>query len=151
MTTSIPRRSTAIFMALLMLLNSTGFALDMHYCQGNLKSISFFGEAKSCHEIQSRPSCHSTSKACHHDKEMLDQEEEDACCHNEKVFIENSELEAIPAQVTINTEMQSDFVVAYVAAHLFQGVLETDYQDFEKYKPPFPDRDIQILYQTFLI
>ena len=74
-------------MAFMLLLSSTGFAMDVHYCQDQLKSISLIGKAKSCHEKQETP-------PCHHKKDSLSKAEKDNCCHNETVVIEKSDLDA---------------------------------------------------------
>ena len=49
--TSITYRIIALTMAFLMFFTSVGFTVDMHYCQGKLKTFNFFGKAKSCHEV----------------------------------------------------------------------------------------------------
>ena len=57
-------RSLAIFMALLMFLTSAGLAIDVHYCQGELKSFSFYSKAQNCHALSLddiKPSCHHSS------------------------------------------------------------------------------------------
>lgn len=43
-------RPIALLMAILLLTSSVSFAVDMHFCKGELKSISFWGKAPSCHE-----------------------------------------------------------------------------------------------------
>ena len=42
---------TALMLAFLMFFTSTGFAINVHYCQGELKSFSFFGKSKTCNEM----------------------------------------------------------------------------------------------------
>ena len=138
-------------MALLMLLSSTGFSMDAHYCQGQLKGVSFLGKAKSCHDIQATPSCHKTKKTCQHKEENLSQEEKDNCCSNESIVVEKSDVDATSPQIASASDIQLDFVAAFVAVYVFNYHVEANVQPFFQYKPPIPDRDIQILYQTFLI
>lgn len=151
MTRSLLHRITAISMALLMLLSSTGFSMDMHYCQDQLKGISLIGKAKSCHDRQETPPCHKTKKTCHHTEENLSQAEQDNCCHNETVVIEKSDLDATPTQIATSQDIQLDFVAAFIAVYVFNYSVHAVFQPYAKYKPPLPDRDIQVLYQTFLI
>ena len=139
-------------MALLMLLSSTGFSMDLHYCQDQLKSISLFGKAKSCHEKQATSPCHQAKKSCRHqENDGVNKAEKDNCCHNETVVIEKSDLDATPTQLATVQDIQLDFVAAFIAVYVFNYIVRADFQPFAQYKPPLPDRDIQVLYQTFLI
>ncbi len=150
MTRSLSHRIAAISMALLMLLSSTGFSMDLHYCQDNLKGISLIGKAKSCHDRQAAPPCHKTKKTCHHTK-AKSQTEKDNCCHNETVVIEKTDLDATATQIATVQDIQLDFVAAFVAVYILNYNVQADYQPYVQYKPPLPDRDVQVLYQTFLI
>lgn len=151
MTRSLSHRITAISMALLMMLSSTGFSMDVHYCQGQIKSISFFGKAKSCHEKQETSPCHQTKKSCHHNEDGVSKTEKDNCCHNETVVIEKSDLDATATQIATVQDIQLDFIAAFIAVYVFNYSVQTDYRPYAQYKPPLPDRDVQVLYQTFLI
>ena len=151
MTRSLSHRIAAISMALLMMLSSTGFSMDIHYCQDQLKGISLIGKAKSCHDRQATPPCHKTKKTCHHNEESLSQAEKDNCCHNETVVIEKTDLDATATQMATVQDIQIDFVAAFVAVYVFNYSVQADYQQYAQYKPPLPDRDVQVLYQTFLI
>lgn len=151
MTRSLSHRITAISMALLMLLSSTGFSMDLHYCQDQLKGISLIGKAKSCHDKQATPPCHKTKKTCHHINDNLNQTEKDNCCHNETVVIEKTDLDATATQIATVQDIQLEFVAAFVAVYVLNIDAQADFQPYAQYKPPLPDRDIQVLYQTFLI
>jgi hypothetical protein len=151
MTRSLSHRITAISMALLMMLSSTGFSMDIHYCQDQLKSVSLLGKAKSCHEKQETPPCHKMKKSCHHKEDNVSKADKDNCCHNETVVIEKSDLDATPTQLSTVQDIQLDFVAAFVAVYVFNYSVQADFQPYAQYKPPLPDRDVQVLYQTFLI
>ena len=151
MTRSLSHRIAAISMALLMMLSSTGFSMDIHYCQDQLKGISLFGKAKSCHEKQETPPCHQTKKSCHHKEDGISKADKDNCCHNEAVVIEKSDLDATATQIATLQDIHLDFVAALIAVYVFNYDVQVDYQSYVQYKPPLPDRDVQILYQTFLI
>lgn len=143
-------RITATFMALLMLLSSTGFSMDVHYCQDQLKGVSLIGKAKTCHDKPDSPACHKAKKSCDH-KNGTSKVDEKNCCHNESIVIEKSVDEATNAQIAALTDLNLDFAAAFVAVYIYSFHIESDYQSFEDYKPPLPDRDFQLIYQTFLI
>ena len=151
MTRSLSHRTAAISMALLMMLSSTGFSMDVHYCQDQLKSVSLFGKAKSCHEKQSTPACHQTKKSCHQEEDGISEADKDNCCHNEAVVIEKSDLDGTATQIATLQDIHLDFVAALIVVYVFNYDVQVDYQSYVQYKPPLPDRDVQILYQTFLI
>lgn len=134
-----------------MLLSSTGFSLDVHYCQGHLKSISLFGKAKSCHEKQVTPQCYDTKNSCHPEDNGANNVDKEKCCNNETLVIEKSELVTTLAQLDTVQEIQKDFDVAFKVVYVFNYSAQTNFQASQPYKPPFPDRDRQKLYQTFLI
>lgn len=138
-------------MALLMLLSSTGFSMDMHFCQDQLKGISLIGKAKSCHDEPSNTSCHKTKKTCHPANDNLSQTEKDNCCRNETVVFDKTGLDATSTQITTLQDVQLDFVAAFVAVYIQSYNVHADFQPYAQYKSPLPDRDIQVLYQTFLI
>ena len=158
MTRYLSHRIAAISMALLMLLSSTGYAMDIHYCQDQLENISLFGKSESCHEKQKTPTCHQTKtsltdgqESCHNKEDDVSKTAEDNCCHNESFLIEKPDLDATPTQSTTVQNIQLDVVAAFIAVYVFNYGIEADYQPFAQYKPPLPDRDVQVLYQTFLI
>ena len=158
MTRSLSHRIAAISMALLMLIASTGFSMDIHYCQDQIRGISFFGKAKSCHEKQKTPPCHKTKtrltdgqEFCHHKEDGVSKAEKDNCCHNETIVIEKSDLDATLTYLTTVHDIQLDFVAAFISVYVFNNSVLAVYQPYALYKPPLPDRDIQVLYQTFLL
>lgn len=151
MAKSLSFRISTISMALLMLLSSTGFSMDIHYCQDQLNGVSLIGNAKSCHEKQETSPCHKNKKSCHYQDGNAIQAEKDNCCHNETVVIEKSDLDVMTPQITTIQDIQLGFVTAFVKVFLFNYNVQADFQAYTQYKPPLPDRDVQLLYQTFLI
>jgi hypothetical protein len=137
-------------MALLMLLSSTGFSMDIHYCQNQFAGFSFIGKASCCKKAVNTKPCHSVKT-----KKLngINQAEKDNCCHNESIVIEKADLDATNVQYGTINDIQFDFVVVpvSVAEFLINYNAQLDVVPFDQYKPPLPDRDIQVLYQTFLI
>lgn len=76
-------RISAFALALLIVGTAMSFSLDMHFCQGHLKSISLLGTAKSCHQ---------TKKACPIHGQMMSDEQKKDCCNNKNLTVD--ELDA---------------------------------------------------------
>jgi len=128
-------------MAILMFTTSISFAVDIHYCKGELKSLSIFGKAKSCHQQKATPTCP------HHAK-MQQQQEDSNCCDNESTFVQ-ADIDKIPSSIEF-TDLQQ-FVVAFVQIFFLRNSFEQEDIAFEHYKPPLITRDIPILVQSFLL
>lgn len=148
-------RFIALSLAFLMFFSSAGLAVDFHYCQGKLKTLGIFQDAKSCHELVANTShCHMAEKSSCHKKAMKSSCSKDkgskGCCDNEKVFILLDADYGAAEYVSLNI-VQVQFVAAFITIfyHLF---LETDSSrsHFNNYKPPPLDRDILVLVQSFL-
>ena len=82
-------RSVALAMALLVLCSSVSFSMDMHFCQGRLKSVSLYGKAKNCHEQAAR---HAAMPNCPHHRKMAEQQagcsEDKNCCSNHALQVD---------------------------------------------------------------
>ena len=50
-----------ILMSLVLLISTTGLTVDKHYCGNNLVSVSFFGHARSCGDMDGS-CCHQDTK-----------------------------------------------------------------------------------------
>ena len=140
----------APILALMVLVSSMSLAIDFHYCQGQLKSFSIFGKAKNCHEMASK------MPSCHHHKQMTDQssscsEGDNNCCNNETVHFESDFDEQILNFEYLNLNSQL-FVVAFKSPSfddLFDDIKEVI--PFAHYKPPLIQKDIPVLFETFLL
>ena len=136
-----------------MLVSSTGFSIDLHFCQGNLKSFSFLGEAKSCHAMELMKSCSHQKKACHA-APVVQEESADCqkdCCSNKKIEISADE-DAQKIQVESLTPKQIKFVTAFVKTFVLGHTdLSQHIIPHLNYKPPLLNKDITILIQSFLL
>ena len=134
-------------MALLMFITSIGFAIDLHYCQGDLKSVSFFSEAKKCHDMVAMTNC------SHHQKQQEQSQscpEEEGCCQNETFqFQPDHELTIQTFEFVVNKQLQH-FLTAYVIV-LINQFDEENPITHTYYKPPLIRRDIPVLVQSFLL
>jgi hypothetical protein len=146
-------RLTALVMALLMFVTSTGFAIDMHYCNGELKSFSLFGKAKSCHELQKdkKIDCpHHKALAAKAAKQELNKKD---CCSNKTVFVQVEQDQQVQGVEMVVSKQLKQFVIAYVHVillHNFNNHKEV-IPAFAFYDPPNLRTDIPILHQSFLL
>ena len=140
-------------MAFLVFFSSIGLSIDMHFCQGHLKSISFIGDAPDCYEVignKEQKSCQmskrqaTTKTDCSIDKED--------CCQNRQLLAQ--------ADLT-STSQSSQFLLNHNNFQYFSiaPVLLVDDSIFLnkailavfQYKPPLILQDIPILIQSFLL
>ena len=82
-------RLLAMFLAVLMFITSVGLTVDLHYCSGQLKTFSFIGKAKSCHD--------KSLMACPNHRKMMAQNEHDGidtgnCCSNKTLHFQFDHL-----------------------------------------------------------
>ncbi len=134
----------AFMLAIVVLFTSTGFSIDMHYCQNELKSVAFFGEAESCHSEK-------MGTECPNHKSMSSTHDEDDCCHNETIILK-SDNDLVTMDFADLTTHQVHFVLAYV--HYFIASIlapPTTELEFNLAESPPPERDFQVLFQSFLI
>lgn len=137
-------------LALLVLVSSMSYTVDFHYCQGQLKSCSLFGKAKNCHEMASKMA------SCHH----LEQESSESaccskgdnnCCNNETVIFESDLNEQF-----LNLdhfELSSQLFAAAPKGFSSADFIgeSKDIVRFAFYKPPLIQKDISVLFETFLL
>ena len=147
-------RILAFVLAWLVLFSSTGFVLDLHYCQGHLKSFAIWGTAENCHEAaakekKDKPSCpfHQKMEA---QKEKGCKEEEKGCCQNKTYYVHSSLDKKTPETFTLNKALE---IAAITVGQFSQRAIIPASQfykpAFKYYKPPLPDRDLYIFIQCF--
>ena len=146
------QRIVALTLAFLMLMTSVSFAVDMHYCKGELKSVSLFGKAKTCHEKAVKQD----KSTCPHQQKMQEQANDDKmdkndCCENKTTIIQADDDRAKSDLVTPTFQQLQQFVIAYVIA--FHAEITTDKQSIQdiSYQSPLISRDIYVLSETFLL
>ena len=149
----ITYRIIALTMAFLMFFTSVGFTVDMHYCQGKLKTFSFIGKAKSCHDIgQGMKNC------AHHKKMMAEEKPENdsiskkSCCSNKTLHFQadQDQQNQVENAMVFPSQLQY-FVIAFVEIFINSSFVETEKSAFALYKPPLIPRDIYVLLETYLL
>lgn len=145
-------RIVALLMALLMLVSSTGFSIDLHYCQGNLKSFSLFGTAKSCHDKADTKHCKRKEMTCKAEKiEQVKDNCHKNCCSNKKIEIDADDTQKITAQKLSKPQIQ--FISLFIE-HFVLALNKTRFPNdspHQNYIPPLLNKDIPVLIQSFLL
>ncbi len=144
-------RIFALTMALVMFTSSVNLAMDMHYCLGKLKSVSFVGKAEACHDMVS-----ADMSDCPQHQEMMEKTkgcsmERKDCCENKSVHIQSDVDELETSSELVVSQQLQNFVVAYVEVFLKNNYVERTAPSFQYYHPPIVVKDIPVLHQAFLI
>lgn len=131
----------SFFLAALILLSTSSFTVDMHFCCNKLVDMSLIGKAKVCAE--------KVQKKKDPTKQCTTLQEKD-CCSNQS-FVKTGDDTIKKA----NTQLEAETIIFlntffYVYVNLFEG-LEKNIVPFKQYRPPLLSKDIQILHETYLI
>ncbi|HCO82191.1 MAG TPA: hypothetical protein DIT95_01480 [Arenibacter sp.] len=129
----------AVSMAFVVMLTTMSFTVDMHFCGASLVDLSFYSNADSCGMEKEQPTqdCETeiNSKSCCSEHQLIKEANQDLKISFDKLTFE-----------------QQTFVAAFFYSYinLFEGNDE-NISPFIDYSPPFLKRDVQILYEVFLI
>ncbi|WP_242157470.1 HYC_CC_PP family protein [Aestuariivivens sediminis] len=128
----------AFVMALVVVFSTMSFTINMHYCGDTLVETALFHKAKGCGMEMSGPvteGCTVTKKNCCEDKQLTVEGQDEL-----QLSVQNMSLD------------QHLFIASFVYTYmnLFEGLSETIIP-FKDYSPPLVERDIQVLYEVYLI
>jgi hypothetical protein len=113
-----------------------------------MKRLNLFGEAKSCAEInQMAKKCHSSMTSPHTCDSNGDHK---GCCDN-KSFDLDLDFDSGEAVVNTFTDVQIQFVKAFVLSYYADARPSPTLHKYTNYYPPPLERDIPVLFQTFLL
>ena len=130
-----------------MLFSSSSFSIAMHFCMGELETVSLIGKAESCQMIQERPSCGANQSNISDEHHRITNE--NSCCQDQKVLIDGQN-EVIENSIVAFSEIHLAAIVAPLDYIWFETII-VDGPSYKNYCPPLIDRDIQVLVQSFLI
>jgi len=128
-------------MAVIVLLSTMSFSVDLHYCGDHLVDFSIYDSVNTC-MMEAK-----TSKSS---GECAVMEMDMDCCTDVEVVLEGQDdLKISLDQLTFDQQL---FVVSFVYSYInrFEGCDE-NIVPFKDYSPPPLIRDVQLLDQTFLI
>jgi len=147
-------RTLSLLMAFLIFTSSISFAIDIHYCGGQVQSISLFGKAQACSMKEQRTETAPKHKCCEKKNNershcKMKSKKKD-CCHNEQiVFEQDSDLKLVDKS-TVNLEnINPVLVYTLVSQHLFEFDAKPIFYSY--YDPPLLPQDILVQQQVFRI
>lgn len=138
------KKTISISLALLLLITSIGFALNTHFCGGEAVKTSFSIGLNDldCGMEKMVEDCAAPT----HESTNLNKQ---SCCDNQHQVLQLDENETIlSSSVNVNPIFFVTFIHSFVKPLFFSEQRLVDSVD---YLSPSPYKDIQILYQTFLI
>lgn len=135
------RKILAFTLTFAVLFSTTSFTADMHFCCNKLVDVAILSKAKPCDEKVKKQDEKST-KEC-----SLGQKD---CCSNQTLVKQGeNNLKTVSFELdTNNIVFLQTFFYTYV--NLFEG-LELKTVPFTTYDPPWIEKDILVLHETFLI
>jgi hypothetical protein len=135
------KKISALFLAILVMYSSTSYALNMHFCMGELADIALFDSGDACIMDVEKPTCHQNDERA--------QIESKSCCADQSFQIE-AQNELVPVVKSTLSPIQFIQIALIVSPELLATVsAERNY--LYQYTPPLIVKDISILHDTFLI
>lgn len=140
-------------MAFLVFFSSIGLSIDMHFCQGHLKSISFIGDAADCYEVTGN----NEQKSCQMSKRQLIQKtgcsiNKKDCCHNRHLLVQASLTSTNQSSQFILNDNSFQYILIAPVSLIDDAIFfNKDILAACQYKPPLILRDIPVLIQSFLL
>ena len=132
----------ALILAFIVVFSSLSFTVEKHICMDEVTEVSFFTGADSC-EMQG-DDC--TTEESGQTNSFDDQD----CCNDIHELIPGNQIE----QQAIDSFEISQVAFVFTYASTYLNLFEDNREciPFTNYSsPPIIDRDIQVLYQSFLI
>lgn len=126
-----------IALSLILYIGTAGISVHSHYCQSELKDISFWMQAEPCHKAKAQCAQHPP------------QDEKDNDCCDDKVSFEKVDIELFPSVAISMPDME--FIV--IGPTLIEKVAIPPFKEVmgaERYRPPPEKISLHIKYQSFL-
>ena len=141
------RQIILLTLTLLVLVSSTGVAVGMHICGGELRDVTLFGAAADCPMEQKQ---HKELPPCHAPNEKKN--DDGSCCEDHQVVVERTDATSEHDTITLSKALDIKFVAAVQAVILQIFAPEAAVQPtYVSYASPPLARDIPVLVQAFLI
>ena len=130
----------SVFLALTVLFSTFSFTVEKHFCMGEVTDSTYFVDVASCGM---------DDEDCEIAIDMGTIIQKEKCCHDVQELIPGNQNEQ-KALDSFEFD-QVRFVLAYTYTFLNLFEENRDLIPFKYYTPPLVDKDINVLYQTFLI
>lgn len=128
-------------LALLVLVSSTSFSVNMHVCGGHVASVALVQKAAPC-PMELMPPCHNS---------MHQEKKSNGCCEDKSVDFEGKDFSSKVEHISL--ELQNTSWIAelhYVISIVIPSSVKA-HQSFTLYKPPLLSQDISVLVHSFQI
>ncbi|PHS65824.1 MAG: hypothetical protein COB12_06255 [Flavobacterium sp.] len=133
-------KTTSVILSIIILVSTSSFAVESHYCGEMRIDSSIFGKASKC-------MCERFESNNHSDETDLNMGD---CC-KEKVIVHdgNDEIQKTQFQlISENILFLQTYFYSYIK--LFEGI-ENKKNLFKDYSPPLLVTDLQVIHESFLI
>lgn len=130
----------ALILAFTVLFSSFSFTVEKHICMGEITDVSYFTAADSCGM---------TDEDCDINDSLETKIQKEKCCNDVHELIPGNQNEQQALQSFEIEQVQ--FIIAYTNIYINLFEDKKDIIPYKDYKPPLVDKDINVLYQTFLI
>jgi hypothetical protein len=138
------KKLISISLSLLLLFSNTGFSINTHFCGGEAKetTISIGAQKTGCGMEEEAGMCDKSPRS---EKKIS----ASPCCKDHHQIVQLVDKANIKSfSVEINPTFLLSFLNTYAQPEIFA---EQAFTKNPSYFPGIPDKDIQVLYQTFLI
>lgn len=158
MKTGLTYKGLTIFLALFIFMNSVGFCVDMHLCQGKVWSVSFFGNAESCEMSHSHSKMDKSSQSSHsccsnkvkesENRQGQEQFSSSDCCSSEQIVL-NTLHDANSSEAESLSNFDLKVKAAIIFCLYFSEIQVNSENIWPIPDPPKIDNNFSILYQNF--
>lgn len=129
----------ASLLALLVLLSSSSFTVNMHLCGGHVQSVSVIEKAAPCAMEVKTPPCHKVKAP-----------KKNSCCKDESLSFEGQHFK-VQESVSLAAAHAAWTIELPLITTLSFASLHVSTDHYTSYKPPLIDHDITVFIQSFLI
>ncbi|MBK8503528.1 MAG: hypothetical protein IPL46_15730 [Saprospiraceae bacterium] len=145
------QRALSLSLAALMFTSSVSFSMDMHVCQGHIKSFSLFGTAKACSSNEESNLCKNPQQTCTQEGGIHHSFSKKPCCVNASMIFQSLQYQA---SLDLNNEdkpiLPHPGGIAFSRSLMQPDLARCCFHEFHPHQPPLPERDTIILFQVFL-
>ena len=149
MAATIFNKAFSLFLAFFFAFQAIGVTVDVHYCKGEMQSISFFGEATPCTKANSE----NLHACCKKRLEKLTSKDglkkDDHCCLNELFHLQLEGEYEVVTIAQIDTELA--IIPNPCAEHQLTFEINQPHLIPDNTDPPPISPDLNVLYQVFRI
>lgn len=124
-------------LALLVLVSSSSFTVNMHFCGGSVQSVSLIEKATPCPMEVKTPPCHKAFA------------KRSSCCDDEQFLYQGQDFKN--HEVANIQVVQQAWVIELPVLAQIVPIATAKFSHYTLYKPPLLQHDIPVLIQSFLI